>query len=122
MFDYEHASYGDQEGEDDERDVSPEDAIQEFIAQTESAFKESNEQYSDPSFPADDTSLYFDSMTPPKYAIDTPIVEWKRPEEIYTIDEPVMLKDGAFPTDVKQGALGDCWLLGSFSCLSVNGN
>lgn len=31
-----------------------------------------------------------------------------------------MIKDGFAPGDVKQGALGDCWLLGSFLILSTH--
>ena len=31
-----------------------------------------------------------------------------------------MIKNGLAPGDVKQGALGDCWLLGSFLCLATN--
>lgn len=52
-----------------------------------------------------------------------PIVEWKRPKEIYSPiqdEEPVMMKDGFNPGDVKQGELGDCWLLGAMMLLSTN--
>ena len=49
-----------------------------------------------------------------------PTVEWKRPEDIITPEEPVMIKDGISPGDVKQGILGDCWLLGSFMVLSTH--
>ena len=31
-----------------------------------------------------------------------------------------MIKDGTSPGDVKQGALGDCWLLGSFLILATH--
>lgn len=48
-----------------------------------------------------------------------PLVEWRRPQEIAP-DEPVMIKDGTSPGDVKQGNLGDCWLLGSFLILSTH--
>ena len=46
------------------------------------------------------------------------MVEWKRPHEIS--EDAVMMHDGASPGDVKQGALGDCWLLGSFLSLSTH--
>ena len=46
------------------------------------------------------------------------MMEWKRPGEIS--DEPLMIKDGFAPGDVKQGLLGDCWLLGSFLILSTH--
>jgi len=45
-------------------------------------------------------------------------VEWKRPHEI--ADEAVLINDGTNPGDVKQGILGDCWLLGSFLILSTH--
>jgi Calpain family cysteine protease len=46
------------------------------------------------------------------------MVEWRRPEEM--ADEPAMVKDGTAPGDVKQGILGDCWLLGSLLILSTH--
>jgi len=52
-----------------------------------------------------------------------PIVEWKRPHDIYTPiqdEDPVMMKDGSCPGDVKQGELGDCWLLGALMVLATN--
>ncbi len=48
-----------------------------------------------------------------------PLVEWRRPLEIAP-DEPLMIKDGTSPGDVKQGNLGDCWLLGSFLILATH--
>lgn len=45
-------------------------------------------------------------------------MEWKRPHEI--ADEAVLINDGTNPGDVKQGILGDCWLLGSFLILSTH--
>jgi len=55
----------------------------------------------------------------PEYASDT-IVEWKRPEEICPPpDEPVMCRDGATSGDVKQGAIGNCWLMGAFLILGT---
>lgn len=74
--------------------------------------------FGDSEFPANDSSLYKDPTNPPDYAHDVPIVEWKRPQDIS--EEPVMLKDGVAPGDVKQMALGDCWLLGSFIILSTH--
>jgi calpain len=49
-----------------------------------------------------------------------PLVEWRRPHEISPDGDPVMIKDGFAPGDVKQGALGDCWLLGSFLMLATH--
>ena len=47
------------------------------------------------------------------------MVEWRRPHEIAP-DEAVMIKDGGAPGDVKQGILGDCFLLGSFLVLATH--
>ena len=61
----------------------------------------------DPTFPADDNSLYKNALAAPDYA--TTNVEWKRPHEIYQGEgRPVMMKDGMTSGDVKQGELGDC--------------
>lgn len=60
-------------------------------------------------------------MKVPEYAQDTPVVEWKRPSEIWHGEEPaVLMKDAEKPGDVKQGVLDDCWLLGAFLNVSVN--
>ena len=81
--------------------------------------KESGEQFwQDPEFQPDDSSLYIDPLQPPEYSQEEPIVEWKRPHEIYQQDEPKMIVDGIEPSDVKQGILGDCWLLGSIMLLA----
>ncbi len=48
-----------------------------------------------------------------------PMVEWRRPHEIAP-DDPVMIKEGTAPGDVKQGILGDCFLLGSFLVLATH--
>lgn len=98
-----------------------EDPIQEKIAKIIQICKENDALFGDSEFPANDTSLYKDSTNPPEYANDTPDVEWKRPHEIAP-DEAMMIKDGINPGDVKQGVLGDCWLLGSFLILSTHGD
>ncbi len=75
--------------------------------------------FGDSEFPANDSSLYKDPTNPPEYAQDMPMVEWRRPEEIAP-EEAAMIKDGTSPGDIKQGILGDCWLLGSFLVLSTH--
>ena len=57
--------------------------------------------------------------------MDMPMVEWKRPQEIVPGDgkdgpAPVMYHNKMAPGDIKQGALGDCWFLGSLLILSTN--
>jgi calpain, invertebrate len=98
-----------------------EDPIQEKIAKIIQICKENDALFGDSEFPANDESLYKDIANPPKYAEDTPEVEWKRPHEIAP-DEAMLIKDGVAPGDVKQGVLGDCWLLGAFLILSTHGD
>lgn len=76
------------------------------------------EPWVDPDFPASDSSLYKDPNSKPDYALEA-IVEWKRPEQICQGEDPAMIKDGMTSGDVKQGQLGDCWLLGSFLLLGT---
>lgn len=78
--------------------------------------------FGDSEFPANDNSLYNDPVNPPEYAVDQPMVEWKRPSEICTQGsrEPCMFQDSMNPGDIKQGVLGDCWLLGSLLIQSTN--
>ncbi|XP_069159494.1 uncharacterized protein [Procambarus clarkii] len=67
--------------------------------------------FEDPEFAAADSSIFF-SRSPPKP------FEWKRPHEI--TDEPQLFIDGASRFDVKQGELGDCWLLAAVANLTLN--
>ena len=93
--------------------------MRQMIQQIEDMAKDSRQPWCDPEFPADDNSLYINPVQPPEWASHN--VEWKRPEEIYTGEGgPMMMKDGFSPGDVKQGELGDCWLLGAFLCLATN--
>jgi len=64
--------------------------------------------YVDTEFTPTDSSLYF-SKKPPK------TFEWKRPKEI--CDDPRLFVGGASRLDIKQGMLGDCWLLAAFGSL-----
>lgn len=72
----------------------------------------------DDEFRANDSSLYKNPEEKPDYAQDA-IIEWKRPEEICPGEDAVMVKDGMTSGDVKQGNIGDCWLLGSFLLLGT---
>jgi calpain len=65
--------------------------------------------FEDPDFPAVDSSIFF-SRSPPR-----PFV-WKRPTELS--GDAQFFVGGASRFDVKQGELGDCWLLAAVSCLS----
>ena len=100
---------------------SPEDKMKAMIQEIIEIYQDSGQQpWSDPEFPADDTALYIDPLNPPEYADQSPNVPWYRPQQIFPSEEPMMMKDGLRPGDVKQGLLGDCWLLGSFLCLATN--
>ena len=67
--------------------------------------------FEDPEFPAEDESIFF-SRSPPRP------FEWKRPGEL--VDTPEYVSSGASRFDVKQGELGDCWLLAAIASLTCN--
>lgn len=69
--------------------------------------------FEDPEFPADNSSLFYDENAPTRGNI-----EWKRPKEI--CDDPKFLIEGASRFDVKQGELGDCWLLAAVASLTID--
>ncbi|GAB1607463.1 calpain-9-like isoform X4 [Argonauta hians] len=73
--------------------------------------KEENILFEDPEFPADDSSLY---LTPGHRGN----VQWLRPKEI--CNEPKFFVGGATRFDVKQGELGDCWLLAAVASLTID--
>uniref|UniRef100_A0A2C9KC99 Calpain-B n=1 Tax=Biomphalaria glabrata TaxID=6526 RepID=A0A2C9KC99_BIOGL len=67
--------------------------------------------FEDPEFPCVDSSIFF-SRSPPRP------FEWKRPHEI--CDNPQWISQGASRFDVRQGELGDCWLLAAVASLTCN--
>lgn len=97
-----------------------EERIQDKIQKIIQICVENQALFGDSEFPANETSLYIDAVNPPEYALDMPVVEWKRPEEICHGGEAVMFKDSMSPGDIKQGILGDCWFLGSLLIQSTN--
>jgi hypothetical protein len=98
--------------------LSDAELIQQQIAMIRQQVKVSGAQWVDDEFRADDASLYRNPDDKPDYDMES-IIEWKRPEEICQGEDPVMIKDGVSANDVKQGKLGDCWLLGSFLLLGT---
>ncbi|KHN87742.1 Calpain clp-1 [Toxocara canis] len=66
--------------------------------------------FEDPEFPAIDSSLFYSKPCPHK-------IEWLRPGEI--VNEPQLIVEGHSRFDVKQGALGDCWLLAAVANLTL---
>ncbi|CAG5125959.1 unnamed protein product [Candidula unifasciata] len=67
--------------------------------------------FEDPEFEAEDSSIFFSSAPPRPF-------EWKRPHEI--CDNPEWITSGASRFDVRQGELGDCWLLAAVASLTCN--
>lgn len=67
--------------------------------------------FEDPEFPAQDDSIFF-SRAP-----NRPF-EWKRPVDL--VDNPEFIASGVSRFDVKQGELGDCWLLAAIASLTCN--
>uniref|UniRef100_A0A8D0H5R4 Calpain-10 n=1 Tax=Sphenodon punctatus TaxID=8508 RepID=A0A8D0H5R4_SPHPU len=63
--------------------------------------------YKDPTFPASDTSLFFNYSTP--LAQFRGEISWLRPQEICSA--PRLFSDNPQEGKVKQGILGDCWFL-----------
>lgn len=66
--------------------------------------------FEDPDFPADGSSLFY-SMAAPRG------IEWKRPKEICR--DPKFVSGGRSRFDVRQGELGDCWLLAAVANLAM---
>ncbi|XP_050426862.1 calpain-A-like isoform X1 [Adelges cooleyi] len=67
--------------------------------------------FEDPDFDTVDSSIFY-SRRPDKS------FEWRRPNEI--ANNPQLFIEGATRFDVKQGELGDCWLLAAVANLTLN--
>ncbi|BFZ11476.1 hypothetical protein BsWGS_14514 [Bradybaena similaris] len=67
--------------------------------------------FEDPEFEALDSSVFFSKKPPRPF-------EWKRPHEI--CNNPEWITAGASRFDVRQGELGDCWLLAAVASLTCN--
>ncbi|XP_074690211.1 calpain-10 isoform X2 [Strix aluco] len=65
------------------------------------------ELYTDPTFPASDTSIFFDYCTP--LAQFRGEISWLRPKDICSA--PRLFSNNLQDVQVKQGILGDCWFL-----------
>ncbi|XP_068262271.1 calpain-10 isoform X3 [Nyctibius grandis] len=63
--------------------------------------------YTDPTFPANDTSIFFDYCTP--LAEFRGEISWLRPKDICST--PRLFSNNLQDVQVKQGILGDCWFL-----------
>lgn len=74
------------------------------------------DQFIDPSFPPDMTSIY-DKNTEATYPLQEKPV-WKRPKEF--MKNPQLFVGGIDPNDINQGALGNCWFLASIASVAEN--
>jgi len=70
------------------------------------------DRFIDAEFFPDDKALFKDPEHP-----DGPPVIWKRPTE-FCDGEVRIFKDDVKPSDIKQGALGDCWFLAALAALA----
>jgi len=77
MQDYGEEQYDEQQFQ--QQNEPEEDPIQEKIQKIIQICTENQALFGDSEFPANDSVLYNDPANPPEYAVDMPMVEWRRP-------------------------------------------
>uniref|UniRef100_A0A3Q2WB68 calpain-2 n=1 Tax=Haplochromis burtoni TaxID=8153 RepID=A0A3Q2WB68_HAPBU len=77
---------------------------------------ETGHLFQDDRFPPEPKSLGYNQLGP--YSSKTKGIVWKRPTELCS--NPQFIDDGATRTDIRQGTLGDCWLLAAIASLTLN--
>lgn len=85
------------------------------LASIEAQYAQTGQKWVDPDFPPDVTSLLRD---PRSSRPDWQSLQWKRPEEMRNMKNPVLFADGADPLDINQGAIGDCWYMSALSVMT----
>uniref|UniRef100_A0A8D0GRI8 Calpain 8 n=1 Tax=Sphenodon punctatus TaxID=8508 RepID=A0A8D0GRI8_SPHPU len=110
--------------------LSKEKAALEGLGSNEKAVKYLNQDYEvlrqqclqtgtlfkDEEFPACPSALGYRDLGP--YSPKTQGIVWKRPTEL--CPNPQFIVGGATRTDIRQGALGDCWLLAAIASLTLD--
>lgn len=81
--------------------------------QLRSVSLEKQQLFEDTEFPAVDESIQYSGAMDRK-------IEWLRPKEI--VENPTFFAGGVSRFDVRQGELGDCWLLAAIASLTQNLN
>uniref|UniRef100_T1JCQ1 Calpain catalytic domain-containing protein n=1 Tax=Strigamia maritima TaxID=126957 RepID=T1JCQ1_STRMM len=84
--------------------------IQDFEKIRDQCFAEGR-LFEDRTFDADDANIFYSKQLPRPF-------QWKRPGEI--VDDPHFFVEGVSRFDVRQGELGDCWLLAAVANLTLN--
>uniref|UniRef100_A0A8D2Q6P5 Calpain 8 n=1 Tax=Varanus komodoensis TaxID=61221 RepID=A0A8D2Q6P5_VARKO len=72
--------------------------------------------FKDEEFPACPSALGYNVLGP--YSPQTQGIIWKRPTDL--VANPQFIEGGATRTDIRQGALGDCWLLAAIASLTLD--
>lgn len=71
-------------------------------------------------FPPNARSLYFDPLNPPKGSIPNESLKWYRivDRDLYQCENPTVLLNDVSSVDIKQGAIGDSYLVNAMSLLA----
>jgi len=82
----------------------------------EREYARTGQRWVDPDFPPDATSLVRDTRGAKMSQWKN--LQWMRAEELDSVERPTVFADGTDPNDIKQGNIGDCWLLSALSVMT----
>eukprot|EP00051_Salpingoeca_urceolata_P026064 m.475737 g.475737 ORF g.475737 m.475737 type:complete len:816 (+) comp20398_c0_seq15:196-2643(+) len=83
------------------------------VLQLERILEKENQKFVDLEFPPCDGSLW----EPDSDFKNNPVLSWRRAAEVFG-DSTQLFVDGVNPGDIKQGRLGDCWLMCALASLA----